>query len=168
MPAKATKCSIKQAIGTPYCSASPRSPCRWSVTRKAIAATMLNVRKKLNQLTNPVVFVRRWALISWYSRTASKPIDYVRGHDFPHCRARATTTPADTCTGARRRKLLLALEGANFLLGIRRGRHDGAHVQSWCSGHECYAGCSRRIGPPGQRSSNKAARRIAAIQVLCN
>src|SRR6478672_2496791 len=36
---------------------------------------------------------------------ASKPIDYVRGHDFPHCRARATTTPADTCTGARRRKL---------------------------------------------------------------
>ena len=34
----------------------------------------------------------------------------------PHCRARATTTPADTCIGAQRR---------NFLLGIRRSRPPG-------------------------------------------
>jgi len=26
----------------------------------------------------------------------------------------------------------------------------GAHVHSWCSEHECYAGSSRRVGPSGQ------------------
>jgi len=41
---------------------------------------------------------------------------------------RATTTPADTCTGAR---------GRNFLLGVRRGQPAGTQVQRWCSGHGC-------------------------------
>ncbi|MBE7157986.1 MAG: IS66 family transposase [Rhodospirillales bacterium] len=44
----------------------------------------------------------------------------------------------------------------------------GAHVHSWCSGHECYAGCSRQIGSPGQRSSSKppdASRRYRCYAV---
>ena len=45
---------------------------------------------------------------------------------FPLHDRRATTTPTDPCTGARRR---------NFLLGFHRGQPAGAHVPSWCSKH---------------------------------
>src|SRR3954468_5120210 len=55
--------------------------------------------------------------------------------------ARAATTLAGTCIGARRR---------DFLLGIRRGQPAGAQVQRWCSWHECTNGCSRQAGPHGQ------------------
>jgi len=48
---------------------------------------------------------------------ANKPIDHVRGHDFScfseHEPPRRLPTP------------VLALKGANFLLGIRRGRPTG-------------------------------------------
>ena len=43
---------------------------------------------------------------------------------------RGAMTPADPCTGARRR---------DFLLGIRRGQLVGAHVPSQCSMHEVEA-----------------------------
>jgi hypothetical protein len=62
---------------------------------------------------------------------ASKPINHVRGHDFSLGRARATTTPADTCVGA---------HGANFLLGIRRGRPPGHISTGGAWRHECHAG----------------------------
>ena len=57
---------------------------------------------------------------------------------------RAATTPADPCTGTRRR---------DFLLGIRRSQPVGAHVPLWCSRHEVDGGRSRRAGPPGQLNS---------------
>src|SRR3954465_12676014 len=57
---------------------------------------------------------------------------------------RAATTLADPCTGAPRR---------DFLLGLRHGQLVGAHVPSWCSGHGVDAGCSQRVGPPGQLTS---------------
>src|SRR5215218_11150027 len=55
--------------------------------------------------------------------------------------ARAATTLAGTCIGARRR---------DFLLGSRRGQPAGAQVQRWCSWHECTDGRSRQAGPHGQ------------------
>ena len=57
---------------------------------------------------------------------------------------RAATTLADPCTGAPRR---------DFLLGLRHGQLVGAHVPSWCSRHGVDAGCSQRVGPPGQLTS---------------
>src|SRR3954454_18551761 len=57
---------------------------------------------------------------------------------------RAATTLAGPCTGAPRR---------DFLLGLRHGQLVGAHVPSWCSRHGVDAGCSQRVGPPGQLTS---------------
>src|SRR3954467_10826137 len=54
---------------------------------------------------------------------------------------RAATTLAGPCTGTPRR---------DFLLGLRHGQLVGAHVPSWCSRHGVDAGCSQRVGPPGQ------------------
>jgi hypothetical protein len=54
---------------------------------------------------------------------------------------RTTTTPARTCTGARRR---------DFLLGLRRDRPAGAQAQRWCSRHGCTDGGSRQAGPRDQ------------------
>src|SRR5580765_892736 len=71
----------------------------------------------------------------------NKPIHQVGDHDLsPIAVTRATTTPAGTCTGARRR---------NFLLGIRRGRPPG-HMST--TGARCTSatpvapGGSARLG----------------------
>src|SRR3954463_3457565 len=59
---------------------------------------------------------------------------------------RAATMLADPCTGARRR---------DFLLGLHRGQLAGAQVPSWCSWHGWAAGCSQRVGPPGQLTARR-------------
>ena len=81
---------------------------------------------------------------------SGEPTDRLLGHlSLPSCSTRAATTPADPCTGARRR---------NFLLGIRRGQPAEAQVQSWCSWHRCMNGCSRLVGPRGQLTQILAER----------
>ena len=73
---------------------------------------------------------------------SGKPKDFLLNHDAsPSIRTRAAATPTDH---------VLALEGANFLLGIRRGQPAGAHVHCWCSRHGIKEGRSRRVSPRGQ------------------
>jgi hypothetical protein len=92
-------------------------------------------------------------------------------HDFSHCRARAATTPADTCIGAQRRKLPVAVPPASPPRGSDRNpgnarapaskRFDGmSHRGGDCSGdHDCVT----PRPPDHQRQTRDADDRPVAV-----